>query len=278
MKHILVPTDFSNNAYSALFYATQLQKGIPCTFHLLNVYNAFTSLKRNVAGKPTVDQLALESEEGLESTFHRIKLDDSEPDHSFELLSEHGDLVTIVSALTKELEIDLVVIGNKGRSELEAIVFGSNALNLIGKVKKCPVLTVPKEVDFDSSLDIAFVTDYGRPYDAGLLHSLVLMAQRHSSKIRVMHVNETRSLTRTQEINQGILLEYLKPFKRTEHWMPLYKSKATSINDFLEELNIGMLVMINYEHNFFEKLTHEPVIKRMAYNPDIPFLIIPARD
>lgn len=278
MQHILVPTDFSNNAYSALFYATQLQKGNPCTFHLLNVYNAFTPLKASVSGKPTVDQLAQESVEGLESTFHRIRLDDADQDHTFELLSEHGDLVTLVSALVKELGIDLVVIGNKGRSELEAILFGSNALNLIGKVKWCPVLTVPKEVDFKPSRDIAFVTDYGRPYDAGLLQPLLFMAERYNSKIRVMHINETRALSRSQEINQGILLEYLKPYKCTEHWMPLYKSKAASINDFLKELEIDMLVMVNYQHSFFEKLTHEPVIKRMAYNPDIPLLIIPEKD
>ncbi len=278
MQHILVPTDFSNNAYCALFYATQIQKGTPSKFYLLNVYNAFTPLKVPVPGKPTVEQLGVESEEGLQHEFHRIKLDHPDPDHSFQTISRHGELVAIVSDLVEELEIDLVVIGNKGRSELEAIFFGSNALHIIGKIKKCPILTIPKELDFKPPKSIAFVTDYSRPYDAGLLHPLVTMANRYGAKIRVMHINESKELSRAQDINLGILMEYLKPYNCTAHWMPLYKSKATAINDFLKELDVDMLAMVNYQHTLIQELTHEPVIKRMAFNPDIPFLVIPDGD
>lgn len=278
MQHILVPTDFSNNAYCALFYATLLQKGTPCKFYLLNVYNAFTPLKVTVAGKTTAERLTVESEEGLEHTFHRIKLDNPDPDHSFKTISRHGELVAVVSDLVEALEIDLMVIGNKGRSELEAIFFGSNALNLIGKIKKCPILTIPKELDFKQPKSIAFVTDYSRPYDAGLLHPLVVIANSFGAKIRVMHINESKELSRAQDINLGILMEYLKPYNCTAHWMPLYKSKATAINDFLQELDIDILVMVNYEHSLIQELTHEPVIKRMTFNPKLPVLIIPAFD
>ena len=276
MQHILVPTDFSNNAYSALFYVTQLQKGIASKFYLLNVYNGFTPLKTAIKGMATIEQLAQESEQGLKNIMHRIQLDDQEPDHSFEVLSEHGDLVTVIAALVEAFTIDLVAIGNKGRSEIEAIFFGSNALHIIGKIKKCPVLTIPKQLDFKPLKSIAFVTDYGRPYDAGLLDPLVRLAKQYDAKIRVMHINEREELTRSQDINLGILMEYLKSYRCSAHWVPLYKSKATAINDFLRELNIDLLVMVNYEHSLIEELTHEPVIKRMAFDPDLPVLIVPS--
>lgn len=38
MKHILLPTDFSNNSWNAIQYALQLFKDQECTFHLLHVY------------------------------------------------------------------------------------------------------------------------------------------------------------------------------------------------------------------------------------------------
>jgi nucleotide-binding universal stress UspA family protein len=244
----------------------------------LNVYNAFTPLKNTVSGRTAANQLAKESEESLQREFHRISLDSPDLGHSFQTISRQGELVAIVSELVEALEIDLVVIGNKGRSELEAIFFGSNALHIIGEIKKCPILTIPKELDFKPPKSIAFVTDYSRPYDAGLLHPLVTMANRYGAKIRVMHINETEELSRAQDINLGILMEYLKPYNCTAHWMPLYKSKATAIHDFLRELDIDILAMVNYQHSLIQELTHEPVIKRMAFNPDIPFLVIPDGD
>ena len=49
MKNILAATDFSNNAYCALFYATQLLKSKPCTFYILNTFTELTPLHGKLA-------------------------------------------------------------------------------------------------------------------------------------------------------------------------------------------------------------------------------------
>ncbi|WP_273568515.1 universal stress protein [Maribacter halichondriae] len=278
MENILVPTDFSNNAYNALFHATRLVKGKACTFHVLNTYNEYTPLRSKSVGKTLIAQLKDESNEGLQRVLHRIKLDEADPKHTFKTISEHGELIAAVSNVVNTEKIDLVVIGNSGRSEIEAIFMGSNALDVIGAIEQCPVLTIPKEVDFKPPKEIAFVTDYQRPYDAGLLQPLLLMAKQYKSKICLMHINEEEVLDRDQEMNRSILLKYLLPFEYTMHWMPLFKNKANSIHTFLNELDIKMLAMVNYEHSFLERITREPVIKRVAFDLDIPFLIIPSFD
>ena len=38
MKRIVLPTDFSKNAFNAITYALKLFKDIECTFFLLNTY------------------------------------------------------------------------------------------------------------------------------------------------------------------------------------------------------------------------------------------------
>ena len=38
MKKILLPTDFSDNAWNAITYALQLYKNVKCNFILLNTY------------------------------------------------------------------------------------------------------------------------------------------------------------------------------------------------------------------------------------------------
>lgn len=278
MKNILVPTDFSNNAYSALFYAVKLLKGKATNYFLLNAYDANTALKEILVEKDRVDQLKLESLEGLQNLVHRIKLDFPKTKHTFEYISHFGELQSILIKEVEDRQIDLVVMGNSGGSELAAIFLGSNALDTISSIKKCPILTIPKEIDFKPPSEIAFVTDYHHSYDAELLQPLLFLAKQYRSKISLMHIHEEEVLDATQEMNKSILLKYLLPFEYKMYWMPLFKTKANSIHTFLDELNIDMLAMVNYEHSFLKKVSREPVVKRMAFDLDIPFLIIPTTD
>lgn len=275
MENILIPTDFSHNAYNALFHATKLMKGEACTFHILNVYNDFTPLESKSVGKDITQQLEDESHEGLQSVLHRIRFDETDAEHTFNSISKRGNLVDEISKIVEQEKIDLVVMGNSGRSEIEAIFMGSNALDVTTNIKKCPILTIPKEIDFPPPKEIAFVTDYQHNYDAGLLQPLLFMAESYKSKIRVMHINEAEVLDEHQTMNKSILMEYLSPFEHSFHWMPLFKSKATAIDTFLKELEIDMLAMVNYEHSFLERMTREPVIKRVGFDNNIPFLVIP---
>lgn len=279
MKNILIPTDFSNNAYNAIFHGAELMKGEQCTFHLLNVYNEHTLLQsKNGTGKNLTQQLLDESNEGLQNVYHRIKLDQPDEQHVFKAISKKGYLADVISRIIEDKQIDLVIMGNSGRSEIEAIFLGSSVLDTIGKIKQCPILTIPKEIDFTSPKEIAFVTDFVRNYDAGLLEPLLFIAKQYKSKICVMHINEEEVLDGNQEMNRSVLLKYLSHLEYSLHWMPLFKNKATTIHTFLDELSIDMLAMVNYPHSFLDRITHEPVIKRVAFDLDIPFLIIPTTD
>ena len=38
---------------------------------------------------------------------------------------------------------------------------------------------------------------------------------------------------------------------------------------------IDLLVMVNYKHSILEQIIKEPVIKKIGFNPHVPFLILP---
>jgi MinD superfamily P-loop ATPase len=57
--------------------------------------------------------------------------------------------------------------------------------------------------------------------------------------------------------------------------MPDYAKKTQEINDFIEELGVNILVMINYKHSLIESIVKEPVIKKIGFKPIIPVLVIP---
>ena len=72
-----------------------------------------------------------------------------------------------------------------------------------------------------------------------------------------------------------MLQSYLDDYEHSLHWMPKYAQKAVEINDFIEELGVDVLAMVNYRHSFIEKILREPVIKKIGFKTKIPFLVIP---
>jgi len=282
MKNILIATDFSNNAYNALFYTTQLFENHNCSFHILNAYAEHTPLKSNsqAAGRnlSLLQQLGEESMEGLNAFLHRINLDTANSKHHFGIHSKNENLIDALQQAIKETNADLVVMGNKGKTGAKSIFLASNVIKSINAIKDCPILTIPGEKEFVLPGEIAFATDYKRNYNAKLLQPLLTLATNCDSSVCIVHINEEERLNPAQKSNLYTLREYLGDIRHSIHWMPDFANKTRAITDFIDELGIDMLVMIHYQHGFLEKLTREPVLEKVSFNINIPFLILPFTD
>ncbi len=282
MKNILLATDFSNDAYNALFFATELFKDRACNIYLLNAYTEMTQIltqKVGVEGRRSLlDQLKDESIEGLNGVYHKIHLDQGNPLHHFKAISKHDHLVDAIKQALEMYKIDLLVMGNKGKTGARNIFWGSNVVKVLKEIDNCPMLIVPKEIECELPKEIAFATDYQRPYNAKLLYPLLYTANLCKSSICVLHINEEERLNAVQKSNLFTLREYLGDIKHSIHWMPDFSSKAKVIQTFLDELNIGMLAMIRYHHGFISRLIREAVIEKMSFDLNIPFLVIPCGD
>ena len=282
MRNILVLTDFSNNAYNALSYTTRLFKDTECRIYLLNVFSESTPLlsPNRLKGKnrSLLVQLEEESREGLEKDFHRINRDAPNDKHIRKTIFRKGHLAEIVSEIVGEREIDLIVMGNTGKSDAIPVFMGSNVIKVVKAMPKCPVLAVPMQKECQIPFEIAFATDYNRNYDAQVMEPLTFMANTCKAAVRIIHINEEGRLSSSQKTNLNTLREYLRDLRHTIHWMPDFSSKTEVINTFLEELGIGMISMIYYRHGFLGSLMRERVIKRMSFEVKVPFLIIPQAD
>lgn len=282
MKNILVATDFSNNAYCALFYVTKLLASQPCTFHLLNVFNELTPLQgkkpKLFVSEKLLKKLQIESEEKLTKTKHKIVLDNDNSKHQFQNISEKGILSKILTKTIDKLHIDLVVMGNKGITEAADIFFGSNTIQVANIINKCPILAIPGEMDFKEPKEIAFVTDLKKGCAKKSIEPLLLITSLFKAKIRVLHITEEEILNTEQESNRKLLDICLNDVDHTFHWRQLSNNKAKVIQVFLEKLNVDLYSMVNQKHNLFEKLTREPVIKDVSMYSETPFLILPAQD
>ncbi len=279
MKRILVPTDFSNNAYSALFYATRLFQHQDCQFFILNTFDVKTPLLTSridtSKGDLLYQQLRNESEEKLTETKHSIVRDTEDFNHTFEGISVSKKLPETINKTIKSKHIDMVVMGTKGVSGVKEVFMGSNTVKVIQKIEGCPILAVPNEFDFERPIEIAFATDFRRFYSKEEIHPLLEIATLYGSAIRIMHVHEEEGLDEVQEHNFKKLKEHLKDHTYSTHWASRFDNKADVIKAFIDKMNINMISMLHYKHSFMETITQEPVVKKIGFQATIPFLVIP---
>lgn len=273
--HILVPTDFSNNAWTATVYALKLYVEEACTFYFLNSTSLSHADSRSYITTKFLDNLNETSNRELKELQERAATISANAEHDFELISTNEDITPAVRKAVKHYKIDLVVAGTKGATGVNKYFLGSNTVKIIQNLEACPMLAVPNDYQFRASKHIAFPTNFNKIYESKELQSLFDLANLYNAHIYVLHINTKDGLSGLQESNMRALQNHLEDYEHTFHWMEKTGTKSDEINEFVEDFKIDVLAMVNYKHSFVESIIKEPVIKKIGFQPMVPFFVIP---
>ncbi|HUH48203.1 MAG TPA: universal stress protein, partial [Arenibacter sp.] len=168
MRRILLPTDFSDNSFDAIRYALLVFKNLKCTFHLLHTYMPPIYNSEYLIGSPGQiglgDVIQETSKTQLEDLKSRLENQYDNPKHSFIVHTAFNTLLNEVIETIASEKIDLVVMGTKGATGAQEILFGTNTAHVIKKAK-CPVIAVPPKFKYEAPKDILFPTDYEIGYE-----------------------------------------------------------------------------------------------------------------
>ncbi|MDF0717930.1 universal stress protein [Muricauda sp. 334s03] len=267
MLQILVPTDFSNNSYNALYYAARLFKDKECTFHIVNVCSD--------ENDPDREEAKVASAERLEALVHRLVRDvGANNDHFFEKVSLCSDMTKGVAIYAKEQKVDLTVIGNKAKEEIKHILFGNNAMQLVRELTSCPVLIVPMEIDFKKVDKIAFTSNYTNPIAEENVRALQFFSGLMDSVIVPMSIEENKDNGAARK-NKTDFLGSISEKSSKEVSLPVFDGKVNTILEFVDLWNIDMLCMVYYPHHFFLEFIGKGIIKELNTKLKVPFLILP---
>lgn len=278
MKHILLPTDFSDNSWNAIEYAIHFYEESDCHFYLLHVDRAIaTSVTPSIYGVST-DFLnttyATNFKDQLKQLLKRITKEFPENKrHKFFSIADSGAFIETIRRQVHERNIETIVMGTKGAAGLKKLLIGSNASDVITKVK-CTALIVPENAKYKPVEEIAFATDYSVSYEIGHLQPVAEFSENHHATLSVLYVSKrTETLTPTQQRNKDFLEEYFVQQSLNFHHVT-HSNIEEAIQCFVESRNISIIAMVAKNLNYFQQILFHSKIKNISYHTDIPFLVM----
>lgn len=148
MKKILVPTDFSGNAYRAAQYAAKMGIEQQYSLHLLHCYTASSAfLSSTNAADELNDDPILQADQTIEEWVE--KLQKEYPQIAISFSNERGLLEEVIPHEIERADYAAVVMGTTGTSRNKNIFWGSNTSLIIGK-SAIPVIAIPN-IDFNQT-------------------------------------------------------------------------------------------------------------------------------
>jgi len=279
MQKILLPTDFSDNAWNAIFTAVKLYADVKCSFYILHAYEPrllnMLHQKNQQRFGILYDSMTQYSKQELNKILAYFNENYNSPNHSFEAISKSGTLDEAVQGIVSTKDVDLIVMGTQGATGAKEIFMGSNTVKILKKIKNCPVLVVPSNYNFQRLKTLAFPTDFSRTYKKFELTPLTELAALWKAEVQILYVAVEFILNDSQESNKKILGERLAGLNYYFQNVEFERNISTSIEKYLAENKVDFMALIRYHHGFWEKIIGEPVVKKIAFHIKVPFLVIP---
>lgn len=276
MRKVVVPTDFSENAFNALRYACQVFKYERSEIFILNAYADEVYRQDSVVKRSFLNELKevtyQNSQKRLKDILKRIKEYSPNPKHKFSIISAFGTLTDEINDLVNQENIDVVVMGTRGETNDRKLTFGSNTIQVL-KYVYCPVLAIPESYKYHSPKELLFPTDFLLPYKRRELKLLCEMSGSFRSTIHLLYINPLHNLSLRQEDNKEFLHECLEKaklcYETTEE-----EDKTIAITKYIVHNDIDMLVMVNSRHSHLEDLIYQSTIDKIGLHIKIPFLVL----
>lgn len=186
MHHLLLATDFSDNAEAAMERAVSIALHHGARLSLVHSMVPLASPAGFVpAPEATIHTYREAAQERLTALQHRLSERLSEVDAHLVFGTPHRAILETI----ERLEPDLVVVGTRGLSGLSHLLLGSTAERVVQHAQ-VPVLTVPpKATDHDRPVERCLVpTDFSTDAQQALDAAQMLLSSRSPTEVVLLNV------------------------------------------------------------------------------------------
>jgi nucleotide-binding universal stress UspA family protein len=176
--------------------------------------------------------------------------------------------------LSKELEIDLIIMGSRGKNhDVFDKTLGTASTNVL-EMATCPVLLIPSGYPFVNIDNVLFTTnlDHGDPYE---LWRAIKLIDHHGIIIRCLYVAKDEKEKQNKELNDfGKYLVEHSPGVQTVFNVEVGNDIEEIIDDFADNFNVEMVIMHKSKKSFMQKIFGLSHTKKIAKTLKYPLMVI----
>lgn len=259
MNTVMVPVDFSGTSLHAARYAAQLLVG-----HLnvtLILYHSYSKTSEEAKSQQDLEHLKEELEKN-----HIIKIE--------VLAHQDDDFVEGLERAVRHRSVDMVIMGITGKSELAQVMFGSNTLKMAEK-KVCPVLIVPEKANFSPIKNVMLASDFKNTFHTTPSGPIKSFLDVFNPKFHIVNVNKDHyiSLTENYKKEKEDMRQMFADYNPEFYFMRLYDVDE-ALDLFAEDWNIDLIIAIQKDHSFMEKLFSTNRTKKLSFHSRMPILVV----
>ncbi len=274
MKTIIVATDFSPVSVNATNFAVNMALAIHADILLLNVYSIPVAYSGDAPMLLlSVDELKKGSETQLEKL--KVKIDHI-TSHKINVITEArvGNIVDELEELCKNIQPFAIVMGAKGTSAIEKIVFGSTTLSAIRHLT-WPVISVPAGKEYGKGIKkIGFACDFRQVVETTPVHFIKQMVKEFAAELHILNVDYKEKHFRPGTPEQSFLLHSLLEELNPQYHFINHADVEDGINEFAETNNLDLVIAIPKKHKLLEGIFKTSSTRQLVFQSHIPVMCV----
>jgi len=273
MKNVLIVTDFSPCSRNAAEYTINLLKDEICCFYLMHVHKSSTFTMDDLMSSATANvyQSILKAEEqrlqnfkeALEQLSHNSK-------HEFHDILDYNSFIEAIDTIIEAKNIDLLVAGYNGVSNVAEIIFGSHTLSIIRRIN-CTTLVIPENVKFQPPKRMLLPLDAKDDIQSEAFTTLLHTAINHDIEVHILRVYEKGK--EGDCYDESYLMKHFKDVNYTYHviqHVPLHYVKTF----YMQMHSIDMIGLIVQKESVFERLFKHSSTTEISKALKRPLLVV----
>lgn len=272
MKTILAPTDFSAPAENAVNYALELAKVSGAKVILYHASHLpFVDPNMDLI-TPSIEELEKSGLADLEMVAEQLRTNHHR-EVEIECKFTCGFAVDEINRIAEENQVDLIVMGMQGAGYLAERLLGSVTTSL-SQASRYPVLAVNETEKFRAVKRLALAVELNQTItDMNLLQDIATLFNTHVYLVNVVEDLTTVPSNPLEITDFGNLSKQLDSIQHSFHFAQ-GTHVAEGMNNFINEMNCDLAVIIAGKHSLLGRLFHEPNAKRMVFHGTVPVLIL----
>ncbi|UKN01493.1 universal stress protein [Paracrocinitomix mangrovi] len=267
IKKILIPTDYSANAYRAANFGLNLAKKMNAEVILFHAYHyPMATAEDMVFIEKMKDGEVSKLQAEVETYQHKY------PGVSIKSIVEFGSVVDLVESIVLEEKVDLVIMGTKGETGALDVVFGSVASNIINVVK-CSMLIIPEAAHEFKLEEVILATEFRKHKSAEVYAPLLELLDIFGASVAIVNVQKEVDFNEVPSKGEIETDDIFKDYKHSHHFVEA-SNVEEALFDFSKSHSADMIVTMTRHYNIWEQIWHKSLSKKLALHSSKPLFII----